>query len=499
MAEHSFNWDKQADVVVVGYGFAGAIAAIAAQNSGAQVLLLEKMPHPGGISILSGGGVAFARNAESAFQYLKRTCNGTTPDEVLWSVAQGRGEIIDWVRELAKVSGTEPTESEIRGHGTYPFPGTDDIDSVKLKDFPAYSAFPWAKGLRGGARLFKMVYDNVNLRKIEVLLSTPAKRLITNSQGEVLGVVAESGSRPLTIRARKAGIVTTGGFENNETMKLQYFEAQPVYPVYLGNTGDGILMAQKAGAALWHMWHFHGGYGFKYPEFPFAIRHVWAGPRNENRKMIWIAVDRCGKRFMDEYPPAPQDTGTRPLEYYDADIQDCPRIPCYLIFDEDGRKLGPLAMVIVNDERYHYKWSEDNLAEVKKGWILVGESLEEVAGKIKVNPQVLKSTVARWNSLCSKGRDEDFGRPPKTMMPILRPPFYAMEAWPIVSNTQGGPAHDPEQRVLDPMGRPIPRLYAAGEITSIFGHLYLEAGNITECFVGGKIAGRNAAGEKAWK
>jgi len=58
--------------------------------------------------------------------------------------------------------------------------------------------------------------------------------------------------------------------------------------------------------------------------------------------------------------------------------------------------------------------------------------------------------------------------------------------------------HDPNQRVLDPMGQPIRRLYVAGEISSIFGHLYLEAGNITECFVGGKIAGKNAAEEKPW-
>ena len=64
-----------------------------------------------------------------------------------------------------------------------------------------------------------------------------------------------------------------------------------------------------------------------------------------------------------------------------------------------------------------------------------------------------------------------------------------MEAWPIVNNTQGGPEHDVKQRVLDPMKKPIPRLYVAGEISSIYGHLYLEAGNITECFVAGKIAG----------
>jgi succinate dehydrogenase/fumarate reductase flavoprotein subunit len=491
----SHSWDTYADVVVVGYGFAGGVSAITAHDAGAKVLLIEKMPHPGGISILSGGGVAFARNAESAFTYLKRTCNGTTPDEVLRPLAQGMVEMIDWVKELAKVSGTEPAQSEVRGHGTYPFPGTNDIDSIKLKDFPAYDAFPWAKGLRGGARLFKMVVDNVAMRTIEVALSTTAKSLVIGHDGEVLGVTAERSGKEIKIRSRKAVILCSGGFENSPAMKLQYFQAQPVYPVYLGNTGDGILMAQKAGAALWHMWHFHGGYGFKYPEFPFAIRHVWAGPRNEKRKMIWIAVDRFGKRFMDEYPPAPQDTGARPLEYYDADLQDYPRIPCYLIFDEEGRKLGPLAMVIVNDERYHYKWSADNRVEIQKGWIKKASSINELSTQINVDPQALAATAWRWNSQCSAGIDDDFHRPPGTMMALTQPPFYAMEAWPIVSNTQGGPAHDPQQRVVDPMGKPIARLYAAGDISSVFGHLYLEAGNITECFVGGRIAGKNAATE----
>jgi succinate dehydrogenase/fumarate reductase flavoprotein subunit len=200
---HVENWDKEVDVIVVGFGAAGGIAAITAHDAGARVLLIEKMPHPGGISILSGGGVAFAHDAEGAFQYLKRTCNGTTPDDILRKMAEEMVGMIDWVTELAKVSGTEPTNTETRGHGTYPFPGTHDIDSIKLKDFQAYSEFPWAKGLRGGARLFKVVYDNVNARKIEVMLATPAKELLMSPDGEVIGLIAESDGNPMRIKAKK--------------------------------------------------------------------------------------------------------------------------------------------------------------------------------------------------------------------------------------------------------------------------------------------------------
>jgi succinate dehydrogenase/fumarate reductase flavoprotein subunit len=80
------------------------------------------------------------------------------------------------------------------------------------------------------------------------------------------------------------------------------------------------------------------------------------------------------------------------------------------------------------------------------------------------------------------------------MIAIAVPPFYAIQVWPVVSNTQGGPVHDERQRVLDVRGAPIPGLFAAGELGSFFGHIYLLGGNITEAIVGGRIAGREAAG-----
>ena len=85
------------------------------------------------------------------------------------------------------------------------------------------------------------------------------------------------------------------------------------------------------------------------------------------------------------------------------------------------------------------------------------------------------------------------------MTPIRTPPYYGAPVWATLSNTQGGPVHDAESRVIDVYGEPISRLYAAGELGSSFGHLYLSGGNIAECFVTGRIAGKNAAGLTAWE
>ena len=84
------------------------------------------------------------------------------------------------------------------------------------------------------------------------------------------------------------------------------------------------------------------------------------------------------------------------------------------------------------------------------------------------------------------------------MVPVDSPPFYFGEVWPIVSNTQGGPVHDAAQRVLNPFGEPVPRLFEAGELGSIWGHLYLSGGNLSECFITGRIAGREAAKLPPW-
>ena len=120
------RWDVETDVVVVGFGFAGGVSAVAAADAGAEVTIVEKMPNPGGISILAGGGIATAVDANKAFEYLQHTNAGRTPDDVLRALAEGMTEMKDFVKELVKETPFELEEQ--RNGGTYPFPGGEGLD-----------------------------------------------------------------------------------------------------------------------------------------------------------------------------------------------------------------------------------------------------------------------------------------------------------------------------------------------------------------------------------
>jgi succinate dehydrogenase/fumarate reductase flavoprotein subunit len=187
------------------------------------------------------------------------------------------------------------------------------------------------------------------------------------------------------------------------------------------------------------------------------------------------------------------------MRWLDPITQRYPRIPSYIVYDEEGRKIYPVGIPAFNDADVFYEWSEDNLKEVDLGILKRADCLAEVARDINVPPENLEATVARWNALVERGADEDFNRPSESMRPIRTPPFYYAAAWPIVSNTQGGPVHDEHWRIVDAFGEPILGLYEAGELGGIWGHLYLGGGNLAECYIGGWTAARHAARLEPWR
>ncbi len=373
------------DVVVVGFGYAGGVAALEAHDAGARVLLLEKNPDPGGISVCSAGGVRIAFDAEKAFTYLQATNGGTAPDALLRKLAQGMVELPDYLGTIAGAAGARLVVR--RAFANYPFPGHDGFGFATIEDIEA--EFPQVKGSPAGARLFKVVEENVRRRGIDVRLGSRARRLLRTGTGTGAGAIEavelDTGER---LRVGRGVVLAAGGFEADEEMKRQFWQGKPVLTAaYRGNTGDGIRMAQSLGAALWHMWHYHGSYGFRHPDpsYPFGIRTKrvpdWLpgeGPA-EDVKLPWILLDREGKRFMNEYEPYLQDTGHRPFERFRPETQDYPRIPAFLVADEEGRKLYPFGRPTYNERGQSFDWSRDNLREVELGIVRRAEDVASLA------------------------------------------------------------------------------------------------------------------------
>ena len=503
--ESQVVWDEAYEVVVVGSGFAGLAAAISAHDGGARVLVIEKMAFPGGISILAGGGICTARDPDDAFAYLQHTNAGTAPDDVLRCLANGMSEIHEWVIPLAAACGARIKFVERTPN--YPFPGRETFRFLTIPEVPDFDRatdFPHARTYGLGPNFYKVLLEAIKARGIELRLSSPAQRLIAGPDKTVRGLHVSHEGVPTTLRATRGVVLACGGFEAAADLQTQYWQGKPVLPaVHRGNTGDGIRMAQDLGAALWHMWHYHGSYGFRHtdPAFDFGIRtkklpdYVVGERVREGVAVPWILLDRSGQRFMNEHEPYLSDTGHRPLERFDPLTQDYPRIPCWMLLDDDGRKRFALGQPCWNDDRAAYEWSADNLREVELGILRAADSLDGVAALTELDADVLRDTVNKWNAACAAGKDDVHLRPPEAMLPIAQPPYYVAEIWPIVSNTQGGPVHDAQQRIIDAFGSPIPRLYAAGELGSVFGHLYVSGGNLAECFVGGRRAGAEVAAQ----
>lgn len=483
-------WDRQADVVVVGFGGAGAAAAITACDAGASVILLEKAPEgdEGGNTRVAAQGYLNTSSADSAVTYLKAMSgHHRIPETMVRVWAEEMCANNAWVTHI----GGDPQEHQHPPAGIeFPeLPGADCVHKFHHGSVLGYS------------HTWDMLARAVRSRPIEVLYATPAKELIQNAMTkEILGVRAERAGEPCHIEASKAVILTCGGFENNQEMIRNYLPALP-YCYTSGtpyNEGDGITMAMSVGADLWHMNNFAGpSMALKVPQvrttFSMAALHFAKEPRGG-----MIVVGPEGTRFTDEkyrtlHGKVKSAGRWAPL------ATPC---PMFMVFDHTLFSDGPL---YDKEPRQgwtpvveRYEWSEDNQAELAKGWIKRAATVAALAETLGLPAAALEQSVKRWNAHCRAGADTDFGRT-KMFAPIGAGPYYAVQLSPSMLNTQGGPRRDERSQILRPDGSPIPRLYSAGELGSIYAYLYQGTGNIGECFAFGRIAGRNAAAEQPWR
>jgi succinate dehydrogenase/fumarate reductase flavoprotein subunit len=476
------KWDLEAEVVVLGLGAAGLMAAITAHDQGADVLILEKAPqeHAGGNTRVCGQGYWCPSDTKKAIDYQKALSDGfPVPDDMAEAFHEHSIHVTEWLTKMGAEMSTIPTAGE------YPeFPG-------------GAGNVCWAKAGQGFQRLWLLLMDNaVQKRKIKIRYETPAVELVRDVKtGEVRGVLAENNGNKLYVKAKKAVALCTGGFESNLEMIRDYLGMPYAYPKGSPyNTGDGIRMAMSIGADLWHMDNQAGpDFNFRIPGKDWAFGYNFSPPGNG---WIWVAKDAT--RFTNEA----YFTKHGKIPFHGIYIHVPTPLPVHLVFDETMRKSGPLYPANYFfcwwSQIEKYQWSPDSSAEIEKGWIVKADTLKELAAKIGKNPEMLEKTVETWNKACAAKADSEFGRDPKKMAPIQTPPFYATEFVPAFTNTQGGPRRNSKAQVLDTNRKPIPRLYSAGELGAVYSWHYQGGGNILECIVFGRIAGLGVAAEKPW-
>lgn len=495
------QWDKEVDVCIVGYGLAGASAAIQVldDNPDADVLILEKMPEAlaGGNSRASGQTLLTPDKKDiDKFKTYINACNepnGISDEYLDWWVNSFCDQL-PWIEKTVEEVGYE---IGYVGGGPLRWKKVTEFAELPGSDFNATSAHVRKAGgpgfeVGGVWNGFKLATE---LREPEIMYMTPAVALIQDPRnGEVHGVVAEAQNGDLiTIHTKKGVVLSCGGDENNLQMQKDFHGMEEIYPGGTpGNTGDGIQMLMAAGAQIWHMQGRcnSAGYwpGFKVPEYESAFMRQFRMKSGD-----WIDIGKNTERFFDEAALYHRQH----MKYKDAgnymDIKHWRTLPVDMVFDEDCRVAQPVATVWLSwpISVEGYRWSKDNSAEIEQGWIVKADTIKEFAEKTGRDPVKFQETIDEWNAMCDAGEDTLWGRDPAKMSRIDTAPFYSISLYPVLGCETGGAKRDTTSKVLDWNDKPIPRLYEAGQLGSFISNLYQNGCFLAECVVSGRAAAQD--------
>jgi succinate dehydrogenase/fumarate reductase flavoprotein subunit len=549
------KWDLEADVVILGLGGAGASAAIAAYDAGTKdILILEKQPadHHFSNSRMSGGvwhNPDPSGDRASRIRYLRNMMSG---ELIPWKF---EGEMADRSEKMATMFADEmmktgawlqsidpdldPEGWKPRGIASFPmFPDCveskyGETISTRYKNYQeanrgdnaSLRTYQKPKLVKssGEALMWALIEEGIKKQRPEIKIkySTPFSRLITdnaagtNGEGRVIGAIATENGKEIRVKARKGVVLATGGFEYNVKMRRGFQEGCGVkgwcFYGTTSNEGDGIEAAILAGAALVKVAKSASRLEVGYPYGPTWDEKglILGASCSATASRNTVIVDNFGVRYSAEDIIT---DATRPFRYqfykevvhYELLRMMYTRTPSWIIFDQARFDASPVTSG--GTVNYDYLPWPNNQFALDKGWIYKADTLDALAAKIKADPanrssmdaEALKATVAKFNQYAKAGKDEEFARVPSTMGPVEKPSFYAMKMFPGGPNTKGGIDADENRQVCRWDGSPIPGLYSAGEISSVFKFVYQAGGNITECMTCGRVAGRNVAAEKAW-
>lgn len=468
------------DVLVVGFGCAGAAAAYEAAAAGADVIVLERASGPGGSAAQSGGEIylgggtdvqracGFEDDADNMLAYLTKALGPHADEEKLRLYCDGSLEHYEWFRargvEFQKTfyespGWMAPTKDGLMWLGENAWPYNTVARAVPRGHRPPAPLF-------AGGLLMEKLAAAVAAAGAVTHTDTRAIELnVSKETGRVTGATARKFGEDVTYTARRGVIITTGGFVDNEEMLAEHaLDLVGHGKVSDGlDDGSGILMAQRAGAATRRM-----------SSVQIALLAL---PAAAARGML---VNALGQRFINE--------DVYPGMFSEAAVRHQPA-PYWTIIDEKGYEDIPAEDLWGVRPRY------------------AAETLAELEKELGMPAGALESTVEAYNRYAEKGEDPYFHKDPKWLRPLAGPwaaldprdGFFGM-AMETGANgfTLGGLRTTADGAVLGHDGEPVPGLYAAGRAAAgMHGEGYVSGTSIGDGTFFGRRAGKAAAGEAA--
>lgn len=466
-------------VLVIGAGGAGLAAALEARQAGAEVTLVDGAEKIGGATVMSGG-VVFAAGTDAQAE----AGIHDTPDELyayymglahyrlepclIRTLAEKSVEVVKWLQgygvkfepQRLYVAGIE---TQARGH----LP-TGDTGGL---------------GPAGGAVVTAALLREVELAGVHVSVRTRVMSLERPSNTGCFVARAQNGE---TFTA-DAVVLATGGFGGNTEMLARFYPDATKHGDwhwYMGppcNVGDGITLGLSLGGVVINQ---NSGLLMSTPNFQRAV---------DGYLPPWIVlINQDGKRFINEMAPycvlghvISAQKGSRCYAVFDsASLAEAKGDPKFT--DPYGLGVG----LVTN-------WTTDILeGKIQGGQITQAASLEELGSVLEIPVDNIKHTIELWNGQVSHNKDTIFEKPALNLRTIQQGPFFAVDFRPaIVGITFTGMQIDQEARLLDAAGRPVPGVYAAGELVGgLEDRIYPAGGSsIASALVYGRIAGANAA------
>jgi fumarate reductase flavoprotein subunit len=465
--------DLEADVVVVGAGSAGLSAAVTAASAGLSVVVLEKMPMPGGYSLMAEGLFAAGSviqereyigvTKEQAFRNHMNATNWYPNARLVRAFMDKSAATIDWLMEMG-------------------------IRFAKVMTMWPGGPRTWHLMEGGGKKLVETLAGKAQEEGVQLILGTPARELVMDDKKRISAVIGvDKEGNEVRINTR-AAVIAGGGYANNSEMLSEYshldFVPQSIVPMQ--QTGDHIKMAWEAGAAK-------DGLGV-FMAIPSVLghkptSHLWAAAV---QPLLWI--NKLGERFCDESIAFVFPIAANALAKQKDGVM-------YSVFDENTKRklmeegIDVCLGIFVPVTTKLVKLDEAIEKGVQEGKAFAANSIKDLAKMIGVKGEKLKDTVSEMNQTFEQNQDTVFGKDSRYLQPVKKGKFYAVKCSYQIFTTLGGIKINHKTEVLHKNSEVIPGLYAtgncAGGMYSWHYEVFTAGGALGFAVNSGRIAGEN--------